>query len=358
MSPQERSPFLTQGLPADPQDARRTNRTLVLRSIITRGPASRAEIARRTGLSRPTVSVIAAELITTGLLMEGERISSGGAPGTLLEMAKSTGVTIAVDLRRRDAIRIAAVAANGEIVSQAETSAATTDEVIDLIREFSAEVDRTATIGVALGVPGWVNAAGDWVRRADNDLDPAMQGQLRRMMRMPVFALNSTDALAIADLRDSPPNLTAQATVAMAEEVSAGLIIDGRLRSGRNRPVGEIGHLVPCLGQPGSSCSVCGQPCLGAYVLPLRADQSEAMQRSAAGALAAVMAPITSAVEIAEIVLSGFPTAASDSMADFTATAMNDRMPAEQVPAVRVSAQGEDAVVLGAAALMLYQRLG
>lgn len=80
MNPQEPSPFLPEDSPADPQDARRSNRNRIMRTIITRGPATRAELARRTGLSRPTVSVIANELLTTGLLMEGDRISSGGAP--------------------------------------------------------------------------------------------------------------------------------------------------------------------------------------------------------------------------------------------------------------------------------------
>ena len=46
------------------------NERQVLRLIQARGPISRAEVARLTGLSPPTVSMAAASLIRAGLLEE------------------------------------------------------------------------------------------------------------------------------------------------------------------------------------------------------------------------------------------------------------------------------------------------
>ena len=57
-------------LVATPGDAKQHNRALILRTLDAAGPASRADIARSTGLTKVTVSGIVAELITQGLLHE------------------------------------------------------------------------------------------------------------------------------------------------------------------------------------------------------------------------------------------------------------------------------------------------
>ena len=355
MSRQELSPFLPEDTLCDPQDARRSNRGRVMRSIITRGPASRAELARRTGLSRPTVSVIVNELMTTGVLMEGERVSSGGAPGTLLEIAKDTGVTVAADLRVPGRIRMAAVSVSGEIL-QSRTAVATTRQALaTALIGFSQNVAPTATLGVALGVPGWVNPAGEWLDAHTPEVDPALLLELRKKLRTPVFALNSTDAIAVADLRGSPPGLAAQASISMDSRVSAGLVIGGRLRTGLRRPAGDIAHVVP--GPPGPVCPWCGRSCLQAHVMPLTTDYSPMSRRRAAEALGTVMAPIAAAVELGEVVLAGFPGEIAAALAHEMAMHMGTRMLEEQVPTVRVSSCGKDGVVLGAAAMMLYRRL-
>ncbi len=355
MSRHEFSPFLPEDTPSDPQDARRSNRNRVMRSIITRGPASRAELARRTGLSRPTVSVIVNELMTTGVLMEGDRVSSGGAPGTLLEIAKDTGVTVAADLRMPGRIRMATVSVSGEILTTRTANAATRQAVATALVSFSQNVAPAATLGVALGVPGWVNPAGEWVDNNTPEVDPALLLELRKKLRTPVFALNSTDAIAIADLRNSPPDLAAQASISMDSRVSAGLVIGGRLRTGVRRPVGDIAHVVP--GPSGPVCPWCGRSCLQAQVMPLTTDHSAVSRRRAAKALGSVMAPIAAAVELGEIVLAGFPPQIAAELAQDTAVHMGSRMPDEQVPVVRVSSCGDEAVLLGAAAMMLYRRL-
>lgn len=357
VSTPEPSPFLPEDTPADPQDARRSNRNRIMRTIITRGPATRAELARRTGLSRPTVSVIANELLTTGVLMEGERISSGGAPGTLLEIARDTGVTVAADLSIPGRVRIAAVSVSGHVGPAEVRPASTTDEVNDALIEFSRGVGADATLGVALGVPAWVDSTGEWTDGEDRGgVDSSLLVSLRKTLRTPVFALNSTDAKAIADLRDSPPGLGAQATVSLDTRISAGLVIGGRLRSGVSRPAGDISHVVP--GTRGPICPVCGHACLNATMMPLTTDHSARTQNKAAQALGTVMAPIAAAVELGEIVLAGFPTPVAALVAQETHTQMASRMLSNYVPRVRVSARGEDSVLLGAAAMMLYRRLG
>jgi DNA-binding Lrp family transcriptional regulator len=64
------------------ESLREQNRRRVIRTLQAAGPVSRAEIARRTGLSRTTISSLAADLQAAGLL--GERAEVLGALALVL----------------------------------------------------------------------------------------------------------------------------------------------------------------------------------------------------------------------------------------------------------------------------------
>lgn len=344
MSRHEPLPFLSYGAVTDPQDLRRGNRNRILRSIITRGPATRAELARRTGMSRPTVSVIANELLTSGVLVEGDRVSSGGAPGTLLEMARHTGVTFVVDMQDLQALTLGTVTATGEVVSRSTTSVADEVELLHVIEAAAGAVERRSLIGAALAVRGFVNPRGVWMRDGSG-ID--LVEKLRRSLRMPVHTVSATDAVTIADLRDSPEGLAAQATL-VARAASIGFILEGRLLTGQKRRLGDVAHVVP--GTDGPACPECGRVCLSAMLNRGSAEQM-------AAGIATVMAPVVAALEVEEIVLALLPARVATQVQTQTAEDLRARLPDHLVPAVRLSQQGEDAVLVGAAAMMLYSRL-
>lgn len=354
--PQSTSPFLPDDVPADRGETRRSNRNRLLRSIITRGPATRAELSRRIGLSRPTVSVITSELLKAGVLAEGDRMSSGGAPGTLLQIAEDTGVTIVADLRDPDQVLLAAVSPSGEVLTSTRSLSTTSKQIHRAVGDFARSGPGRSALGVALAVPGWVTPDGEWSAQQAHRADPSLLHGLRREVRLPVFAMNAVDATAVADLRDSGHDLAAQASVVLDHRVGMGLIMAGRLRSGVKRPVGDISHIVP--GTPGPVCPECGRRCLQPQVEALYADDSPAAVALAAEALASVLAPIAGAVELEEVVLGSFPAEVAEDLARLTHTGFEQRMPAYQVPAVRVSTYGREAAVVGAAAMMLYRILG
>lgn len=337
-------PFLSYGALTDAQDLRRGNRNRILRSIITRGPATRAELARRTGMSRPTVSVIANELLTSGVLVEGDRVSSGGAPGTLLEMARHTGVTFVVDAQDLRAVTMAPVTATGGVVSRTTLPVRDELELLQVIEEAAGAVERRTLIGAALAVPGFVDPGGVWVRDAAG-VD--LVERLRRSLRMPVHAVNATDAVTIADLRDSPEGLAAQATL-VARGATVGFILEGRLLTGQKRSLGDVAHVVP--GTAGPICPVGRRQCLSAML-------GDSAPEQAAAGIAAVMAPVVAAVEVEEIVLALLPADMAEQTRVHTAELLRERLPEHLAPAVRLSQQGENAVLVGAAAMMLYSRL-
>ncbi len=355
MSRQEPTPFLSHGTPSDLHDMRRINRNRILRSIITRGPATRAELSRRTGMSRPTVSIIANELLTSGVLMEGSRVSSGGAPGTLLEIAKDTGVTLVVDLREVEHVTMATVSPGGEIVKRKVTSVVDEADVVTQVGDFAQTVERASLIGAAIAVHGFIDPSGQWQYDATHALDVSVIDQLRRKLRMDVWPVNATDAMTLADLRDSDEGLAAQATV-VVRGIAIGLVIDGHLLTGSKRPAGDVAHIV--VAEDGPVCVECGKPCLFATVAQLYTggDTDVARHQSASG-IAAVMAPVCAVAEVEEIVLALLPQACAEDVRARTQASIRELLPFDQAPVVRLSTLGEDAVLVGAALMYLHKRL-
>src|SRR5579863_7054384 len=104
---------------ASSETARRINRDIVLELIRTGQPVSRADLSRRSGLQRSTVSQIVEQLIRERWVREGSVIvSARGRRPTMVGLNEELGV-IAVDLRPNMAT-IAVVDLNGRLLSRSQ----------------------------------------------------------------------------------------------------------------------------------------------------------------------------------------------------------------------------------------------
>ena len=75
------------------------NRSLILRSLRTSPPQSRANLAALTGLTRSTISSLVDDLIAANMVHEiGIGPSHGGRPGTLLELNPDGGCAIGIEI--------------------------------------------------------------------------------------------------------------------------------------------------------------------------------------------------------------------------------------------------------------------
>src|SRR5215469_18411053 len=100
---------------ASSETAREINHDTLLRLVLLHQPISRADLARRSGLQRSTVSVIVDQLIREGWVSEGAlgKLPRGRRP-TILH-ANDKHVVLAADLRP-DSVHVAAININGEIL--------------------------------------------------------------------------------------------------------------------------------------------------------------------------------------------------------------------------------------------------
>ncbi|HEX2360356.1 MAG TPA: ROK family transcriptional regulator [Solirubrobacterales bacterium] len=238
---------------------RELNRRRVVDALRDRGTASRAEIARVTGLSRSTVSSIVADLMASGLVSEQEVMGvahgdQGGRPPVPLSLNKSAGVAVGVDFGHTH-LRVAAADLSHDILAEAgheldvdHSAADGLDAAAKLVGEVLAEagVDRDRVIGVGMGLPGPINhltgAVGSsailpgWV-----GIDAA--AEMSRRLGLAVQVENDANLGALAEfVWGSGQGHAELIYIKLSSGVGAGLLLGGRLYRGAGGTAGEIGH--------------------------------------------------------------------------------------------------------------------
>src|SRR5437899_1464534 len=80
------------------------NQARIAHTLRVLGPSTRAELISATGLSRATVSAVVGELTGSGLVIEPGGTApagpSGGRPAAVVQLDRSAGVVIGVDVGR------------------------------------------------------------------------------------------------------------------------------------------------------------------------------------------------------------------------------------------------------------------
>ena len=105
---------------AVPALLRALNERTVLDAVRADGPISRAEVARKTGISRPTVSLVLRSLLEDGLVRETEHDSGGPHYGALYyEADPDAAVVLGVDFGTR-AVRTSLCDLGGEVRAREE----------------------------------------------------------------------------------------------------------------------------------------------------------------------------------------------------------------------------------------------
>lgn len=218
---------------------------------------TRAEIARRTGLTRSTVTVITGELIETGLLREGQETASGkegGRPGVELELdpegAFFIGVAIAVEDIRVVELNLAAqVTHRVQVPMSADTDPATiTQQLVELIQQiWQANPESKAKYrGIGITVPGSLNREGIVLRAPrlhwqNVDLRPYLDLHLD----VPLFVENDANAGALVEryLSGSMPSHSLL-YLFLDVGVGAGMVLINRLLRGAGGTACEVRELM------------------------------------------------------------------------------------------------------------------
>ena len=354
------------------EDARRHHRALLLQQLFQGGPASRADLARSTHLTRVTVSDLVGEMLDEGLLEElgapaGSRV---GKPPTLVGVAPESAHIICLDLSTDDVMTGAVVNLAGEVKARLslETSGCKGLEAVALVHRLADELiamtDRPV-LGVGVGSPGVVDAEGT-VLDAPNLAwhGTPLARDLRKRLGLPVFVANDANTAALGEHTFGDTGDGGLMVLRVGTGVGAGLILEGALLHGARSAAGEIGHVV--VDPDGEDCA-CGRAgCLETLLavphLRRRLEQGDraTVLARTGEQLGAALAPVVGTLNLHELVLSG-PTELLDGplLEAAAATIRQRTMPVigdELV--VRTSTLGDDVVIVGAAVLVLAGELG
>ena len=231
------------------------NERAVYEQILLRGPVSRPELAKATGLSKPTISLALADLERVGLVRTvGHRVGAAGRAAALYEIHPAVGRVVGIDVGR-EWVRAAIAGLNGEIVvrrdvrSRARHANALIDQLDTLVRELAAEAgaDPGEITFVVIGTPGVNDAENRRLRLAPNLPGwsrPGVTGRLAE--RLPAEFLIEND-LALAALGEQAYGLGADVRnfvfLSIGTGVGMGVVLEGRLYRGARGAAGEIAFL-------------------------------------------------------------------------------------------------------------------
>jgi predicted NBD/HSP70 family sugar kinase len=240
----------------------------VLSAIRAEGPISRAELAKATGLSKPTVNEVVEGLLRDGTVAESEangsdRPSRPGRRARLLRFRADRGHVLGMDIGAGK-ILVLVADLNGDVVASERRSVGARERANadQLLRQAlavataalrSAGVPRASLQAVCVGTPGVVDPVTHRLTLA-----PQLGGweglplgrRLQRSFRCPVLVDNEVHLSMLAERwRGAAQGIDDALFVQAGYGIGGGLLVGGRLYRGANGAAGEIGYM-PAVGDP------------------------------------------------------------------------------------------------------------
>jgi predicted NBD/HSP70 family sugar kinase len=245
-----------------PRLMRQLNLALVLQTIRAKGPVSRVDIAKETGLSKPTVNEVVDHLLSAGYVQEtiaNDQIHAHrpGPRPRLLTFRADLGYVLGIDI---GADKLLAMVADlsGAIVA---TERCKTERYAQLgaeqvLREVrvvadtaltKASIPRSRLKAVGVGTPGVVDPVSGRVTLA-----PQLAGwegitlgkRLQRHFPCPVLVDNEVHLAVLAERwRGAAQGIDDVVYIGIGIGIGAGIIIGGELYRGADGAAGEIGYL-------------------------------------------------------------------------------------------------------------------
>ena len=237
------------------------NKTSIMRILLKQESVYRAEIARMTGLSMPTVMKIADEFIKSGLIAEvGKGVSSGGKPPKMLQLIPNARFFVGVDARGPE-YRCAIMNLRGELLTRhyldisslynadkQNIEEAMIQILIELISQTieRAGIDCSRLVGIGIGVPYPVDGkAGQIISLKDfNIVDFNIVEPIRNALKLPILLENTSKTIALAEKwfgeAAEEENF---ALISIGHGIGSAIFISDEIYNGTNRMSGEIGHM-------------------------------------------------------------------------------------------------------------------
>ncbi|MVU82385.1 ROK family protein [Nocardia sp. ET3-3] len=359
----------------------RTGNLQALLLAMLDGPASRAELAQRTGLTKATVSSLAESLLRQRILAEDPEVNTGrGRPSRPLRFSEAAPVAVGAEINVRH-LAVSVQRLDGSTAAERrveiDNRRLDADELIDrLTRLVRATLDESGreALGFGLAVPGIVHDG--MVVHAPNVpglTDIRIGDRLAAALGTSEVAVdNEANLAALAHVW--PQRLAGDDFIYVSGDVGigAGIVLGGSLFRGGSGFAGELGHVIieragrPCTcGSQGcveqyaglqAILAAAGQPHLEALRDALREGDTRGRSavNCAGSALGTALASLINICDVATVVLGGSYATFFDELAPGVRAELGTGVlaAARRPVTLAVSSLGRDAVARGAAALI------
>jgi predicted NBD/HSP70 family sugar kinase len=226
----------------------------VLRALISEQRLTRAEIAARTGISKPTVGESVRRLTEAGLLRDtGERTTGRGRIGSYYALAPDLGVALVVGIAPEGVVA-EAMDVRGQLVARGHEEVgrpARPEQVAQALRAVAERVladTGRARLAVVSAADPVDRASGRLVHLPDA---PFLVGELSPvevlapLLAGPVTVDNDVNWAARAErAASSPERLDDFVYLYLGEGLGGAVVADGEVRRGSGGLAGEIAHVL------------------------------------------------------------------------------------------------------------------
>ncbi|MEU8925671.1 ROK family transcriptional regulator [Kitasatospora sp. NPDC048545] len=380
------------GAPAVPwnrQRLRSNNEWLLLELLRTGGGSSRAQLARDTGLSKPTVSAALAALEQAGLVREAGRLApERGRTAVLYEVDPTAGHVLGVDIGRAR-LRVAVADLSGTVVARRDvanrgrSANAVADTVVAAAHEATAEagLEADGIVHAVIGTPGVWDEERRGVRYASSLPGwgrPGLFDRIGEGLGTAVSVANDANLAALGEYTLGAGRGSRMfAYLLVGTGLGLGVVKDGELLLGAHGALGEIGQ-VPLPARSDEPAATIEQEAAADAVVRTARDfglgaddgagrqvtAKQVFQRARAGEAAALRAVEREAEQLAYavavlsavldpdlVVLGGGIGSSADLLLEPLEAALHRIAPMR--PTLAPSLLGEEAVLLGAVSTAL-----
>ncbi|HET9722321.1 MAG TPA: ROK family transcriptional regulator [Actinomycetota bacterium] len=356
--------------------------------IRAHAPVSRAQIARESGLSKPTVSQALLALERARLVRAAGRTSGGKGPTAVLyEVNPSAGWVVGIDVGR-SYVRAAIADLMGEVVARRDertrvrSSAALIEQIGEIAHGLAGEAGlrwRQVTFAV-VGSPGVFEPTRGQVTLAHNLPGWGRQGLAEALERELGTNLGFENDVNLAAVGERWKGLGREvddyAYLHVGTGVGMGLVLHGQLYRGRTGAAGEIAYLPLGLADPharasrrhgvlesgiGAAAVVARARELGldpplspkrVFAAARRGDErARRVVSMVAGGIALAIAAVVPILDPELVILGGGIGRNGDLLVEPVRRELRGISPF--LPRIEVSALGDDATVTGAVAMAL-----
>ncbi len=240
---------------AQPSLLRAINLRATFDKVQALGPINVTQAVRQTGLSRPTVGDVIAQLLELGLIRRvGRTRGHPGPTAQLYDVNPRAGWVLSLDIGRQW-VRAALTDLTGTVVARTatRTSASTAPAVIAQLRQaadalaLEAEIIPAEIHQVVVGTPGVIRPGENHFSLAPNIPGwetPGVIGDIRRTLGAPVLFENDVNLAAVGEhVEGVARGVDDFVLLSIGTGVGMGVVLNGELHRGTAGLAGEIGYL-------------------------------------------------------------------------------------------------------------------